>query len=267
MIMRNRYLFLKRVILTSIAIVFVIFIYKFWLPNKVKVDCFVYDPCGGCFSDNNPCKPCNVVLEMEKYLFNKVDELGLREAADIHVYNVMYDIQKDLLMGRVQPGLEFDYPVLFVNDTALFGWNQINERFDELLLQMVRARPNRSVKRDNSINVTYVHEKTEKPVAIYFKRQDCRSCKKTEEYFAQKGNFKGLCEVLIYNIENEENTRLFEEYRKEYGVNLETAGAPMIFIGDTFLEGYEEIETFLEVYIESGYGLKTCIIKANKDGN
>lgn len=259
--MKSKYSFFVRAILTSIVILLVIFICDYKLNRKVNIDCFVYDPCGGCFSDNNPCKPCKVVLEMEQFFFNKIDEFELREVSDINVYNTMYDYNKDLLKTKVQPGLEVEYPVLFVNDTALFGWNQINMHFDELLLKATRVKPNHSIRTDNATDVYYVQEKTEKPVAVYFKRQGCRSCKKTEEYLARKDNFNGLCEILTYNLENVDDVRLFEEYCKSYGVDLETAGAPMIFIGDSFLEGFDEIYTFLEVYIESGYGIKTCIIK------
>jgi hypothetical protein len=47
--------------------------------------------------------------------------------------------------------------------------------------------------------------------------------------------------------------------------NQKIAGVPMIFIEDAVLEEFEEIDTFLEVYIENGYGVKTCIIKAKND--
>jgi len=265
-IMRNRHRLFNSVIVgVTVLIMLIIFIGDFRLNSKVKIDCFVYDPCGGCFADNIPCKPCKVVLEMEQFLYNKVDELGLREVSDINVYNTMYDAQKNLLNGRVQKEFEVKYPVLFINDTALFGWNQIKMNIDELLLKIARVRPNHFVKSHDSIDVSFSQEQTEKPLAVYFMMEDCRSCKKTEEYFAQSDNFNGLCEILTYDLENVETMRLFEEYCNKYGVDSKTAGAPMIFIGDAVLEGFEEIDTFLEVYIENGYGVKTCIIKAISD--
>ena len=266
-IMKNRHRLFNSVIFVSVfvLIMLIIFVGDFGLHSKVKIDCFVYDPCGGCFSDNIPCKPCKVVLEMEEFLYNKVDELGLREVTDINVYNTMYDDQKSLLDGRVQTDSEVEYPVLFVNDTALFGWNRINTGIDELLLKIARVRPAQVVKEDDSINVSFFQEQTKKPLAVYFKMEDCRSCKKTEEYLAGKDDFNGLCEILTYDLENADTMRLFEEYCKKYGVNSKTAGAPIIFIGDAVLEGFEEIDTFLEAYIEDGYGSNTCIIKAKNE--
>ncbi len=265
--MKNKHRLFNCVIYVSVfvLIILILFVGDFWLHSKVKIDCFVYDPCGGCFADNIPCKPCKVVLEMEQFLYNKVDELGLREVSDISVYNTMNDTQKNLLNGRVQTEPEVEYPVLFVNDTALFGWNQINTGIDKLLLKTARVKPSFFVKANNLSNESFFQEQTKKPLAVYFKMEDCRSCKKTEEYLAGKDNFNGLCEILTYNLESADTMRLFEEYCKKYGVNSKTAGAPIIFIGDAALEGFEEIDTFLEVYIENGYGSKTCVIKAKNE--
>lgn len=263
--MRNRHRLLNRFILVVFFIMLMLFIGGLSINSKVKIDCFVYDPCGGCFSDNIPCKPCKVVLEMEEFLYNKVDALGLRELSDINVYNTMYDTQKNLLYRRVQTESEVEYPVLFINDTALFGWNQINMYIDDLLLKIARVEPNYFDRLDSSNDGSFFEEQTEKSLAVYFRMEDCRSCNKTEEYLAQRDNFNGLCEILTYNLENADNMRLFEEYCKRYNVNSKTAGAPMIFIGDAALEGFEEIDTFLEVYIENNYGEKTRIIKKKND--
>ncbi len=264
-IMKNRHcLFTSMLLVGAVLMALIIDSGNLRLNSKVKIECFVYDPCGGCFSKNIPCKPCTVVLEMEQFLYNKVDELGLRDVSDINIYNTMNDTQRNLLNERVPKELEVEYPVLFINDKVLFGWNQINRSIDEMLLKMAGVRNKHTDKADGSMEASFVYEQTQTPLAVYFKMEDCRACKKTEEYLVQHDDFNGLCEITTYNLDNVDALRLFEEYCKKYGVNSETAGAPMIFIGDTVLEGYEEIETFLEVYIKNGYGATTSMIKETR---
>ncbi|MEG1427624.1 MAG: hypothetical protein RSC76_08050, partial [Oscillospiraceae bacterium] len=174
--------------------------------------------------------------------------------------NTMYEDQKKLLDARVEQGEEWSYPVIFVNDTALSGWNEIHTRLAETLEKATQKKSLCSGKSNSEKAGEFSWVKAEIPTVVYFKKENCASCKKAEEFLAREENFRNSCKVISYSLENAQTLRMFEEYCKKYKVDAQTAGAPMIFIGDAALEGFAEIETFLKTYIEKGYGSKTSLL-------
>lgn len=225
-------------------------------PAEVHIEGFVYDSCGGCFTDNSPCKPCKVVLELEEYLNAELDRLGAGEDRWVEVHNVLYDDQKKLLSQRLSKDRlgEMEYPVVILDDTVLYGWEQIKRE----LAPAVLARTGRGGSGQEAGEAKEPRlQKAGSDTVVYFKMQACGSCRKTgaflEELLGKHGDF----ELLTYEMEDRGNLELFQAYCNTYGMDAENTFVPVIFIGDRCLEGFEEVQLFLESYLEAGYAGNT----------
>lgn len=227
---------------------------------QIRIEGFVYDSCGGCFTQNNPCKPCKVVLELEAYLSSELARLGMEEECDVKVYNLLYDEPKELLSARLlerEPG-RMEYPVLFLNDAVLYGWEQIRQKLAPTLLEYGRKTdPGASALHETEILL----ERSESDIVIYFKMKSCGSCKKTQEYLDGLFQRYGHVRLLTMDIEEHRNLEIFQAYCRMYDANAETMSVPAIFIGDRYLEGCDEISLFLEAYLDAGYAHDTYSFK------
>lgn len=236
----------------------------FWNRNgtgsQVVIDGFVYDSCGGCFTENNPCKPCKVVLELEGYLSAELARLGIEEGCRIQVHNLLYDEQKELLSERLpdeRPG-EMAYPVLFLDDEALCGWDEIRERFvPAILVKMGKEDPGTVSGTEKEIDLV----RTEGDRIVYFKMSTCASCVKTKDCLDEVLSKYENVDLITWDMEDQGNLALFRAYCRMYDVDAEELSVPAVFIGDRCLEGYEEISLFLEPYLEAGYAHDTYCVK------
>lgn len=240
-----------RVAMLVAAILLILGVSSCGTAKTISVEGYVYDPCGGCFSANNPCKPCTVVKELESYLHEKAAKYNLEGSLDINVYNTLFDENKEKLeesLGR-EPDTE-NYPIVFVDNTVLVGWEEIESE----LLRTIDHNSSTTEKNETSKMQLEVKE-TAESMAIYFKTEGCGQCKKTEELLdsAEKGEHI----IETYDISDNSSYRLLEAYAEKYNLQAEEILVPIIFVGDSVLEGYDEIETFLFTYLEEGKGCAT----------
>lgn len=229
--------------------------------EMLNIDGYVYDSCGGCFSDSIPCKPCTVVLDLEKYLYSELDRFELSEEYRVEVHNVLYHKQKQLLSQEFSDKQirDLSYPVLFINDTILYGWEQIKDKFAQTIAKYshIEVTEMDSRKADKEIKLI----RGESNTIVYFEITSCGACKETKKLLDRiSGSYEDL-EVFIYNIDDSKNLDLFKTYCTKYAMDANSISVPMILIGDRYLEGLDEIQLFLESYLEAGYGSYTYRVK------
>lgn len=225
--------------------------------KPVRIDGYVYDSCGGCFTDNAPCKPCKVVIGLEQYLFEALDKAALREHCEVEVHNVLSDKEKQALarsMEEFAAGDTGEYPVVFVNCEKLQGWTQIKEAFSRTVAEAVGKAP-ADVSMESNRQI--ILEKATSDTVVYFKMTACSSCKKAGKLLTELSAKTNLFELLTYDLEEPGGLEMFQAYCGTYGVDADTASVPMVFIGDKYLESFEEMELFLEAYLESGLAQTT----------
>lgn len=228
--------------------------------GPAKLDGFVYDSCGGCFTDSSPCKPCRVVLELEGYLYAELDRLGARSDFQVEVHNVLYDREKGLLFQQLPRGLpeEIEYPVLLLDGMALRGWGQIKKDLASMVLSKTgRESPGTVPKDSGEIQL----EKAGRDTVVYFKMQSCASCQKTAALLDGLFQKYSQAELVTYDISGQEDLKIFQAYCEAYGLDAENTYVPVVFIGDRGLEGLEEIQLFLEAYLAAGHASGTYRIQ------
>ena len=226
----------------------------------IRIDGYVYDSCGGCFTQDNPCKPCKVVLELEAYLSSELARLGIEGECTVKVYNLLFDEPRKLFSDRLfeHDSGSMEYPVLFLNDTALYGWEQIKKDFAPILLEYSgKVAPGTSALHEKEILL----EKSESDIVVYFKMKSCGSCENTQEYLDRLFQRYGHVRLLTMDIEEQGNLEIFQAYCRMYGTDADTMSVPAIFIGNRSLEGYDEISLFLDTYLEAGYAHNTYCFK------
>lgn len=228
--------------------------------GPVKLDGFVYDSCGGCFTDSSPCKPCKVVLELEGYLYAELERLGAGADFQVEVHNVLYDREKALLSQRLPQGLpgEIEYPILLLDGMALQGWGQIKKGLASMVLSKTgRGSPSPGPMASGGIRL----EKAGRDTVVYFKMQSCGSCQKTAGFLGELFQKYSQVELVTYDIGSQGDLGIFQAYCEAYGLDAENTYVPIVFVGDRSLEGLEEIQLFLEPYLAAGYAGGTYRIR------
>ncbi len=81
-----------------------------------------------------------------------------------------------------------------------------------------------------------------------FLREDCPQCTNIENYLGELDE-KYAIEINKYDVTEDENKELFQQFKERYG--LKADAYPAIFIGDKYILGEEPIKTALEGEIET----------------
>lgn len=241
---------------TVLVLVFIIAVSIFRANAQHKIEAYVYDPCGGCFADGIPCKPCTVVIELEQYLGGELKRQGLSENYEVFVGNTLLPEIKEQYLFRIGVWDKGEYPVVFIGDHILYGWDEIKSEFPRILGGEAASEQPPS-------------EETQSPfqsgsdLFVYFKLSSCGQCAEAEELF-DRLELEGVpSKRLTYDLED--HLGLFERYCRAYGADSETLCLPAVFVGDSVLEGYEEIEMFLEEYLGRGDGMKTLYASSDAE--
>lgn len=225
-------------------------------PAPGKLDGFVYDSCGGCFTDSSPCKPCKVVLELESYLYTELERLGAGAGWQVQVHNVLYEGERELLAQRLSPALlqEAEYPVLVLDGVVLQGWGQVRQGLAPALLARAgREAPGTGPGAPGGVRL----EKAGRDTVVYFKLESCGSCRKTDAFLDGLLQKYSHVELLPYEIDGQGGLEVFQAYCRAYGLDPDNTFAPVVFVGDRCLEGLEGIQLFLGPYLEAGYASGT----------
>ena len=223
---------------------------------QYKIEAYVYDPCGGCFADGIPCKPCTVVLELEQYLGGELKRQGMSENYEVFVGNTLLPEIKEQYLFRIGVWDKGEYPVVFIGDHILYGWDEIRSEFPQILGGKTTSEqpPQKEPQTDFQSGVD---------LFVYFKLPSCGQCAEAEELFDRLEQKGVPSKRLTYDVESEFG--LFERYCQAYGADSETLCLPAVFVGDSVLEGYEEIEMFLEEYLGRGDGMKTLYASSDAE--
>lgn len=220
-----------------------------------QVEAYVYDPCGGCFADGIPCKPCTVVTELEQYLGAELNRLGLSEQYRVSVGNTLLPEQKEKYLFRIGAFDKGEYPVVFVNDRILYGWDEIRTDFSRALGgEAADPAPEESAQEPFQRG---------RNLFVYFQLQSCAECEEAELYFETLEQEGLPAERLTFDFDSD--FELFRRYCEAYGADSEALCLPAVFVGDSVLEGMDEIETFLEEYLNRGDGSKTRYVPSQTE--
>ncbi len=121
--------------------------------------------------------------------------------------------------------------------------------------------------------VTAENVKTEKIQMVYFYISVCDNCNEAEKtinevYDMVKASGRDLePEMYLYNIESKQNFELFQQYADEYDVPDSNRHAPIVFVGDNYFSGKEQIEEGLRNELLKEYIPDTKILKPNINGS
>ncbi|MFQ7550032.1 MAG: hypothetical protein ACLRMZ_06710 [Blautia marasmi] len=103
-----------------------------WKINRVPVpvSCYIYDQCGGCSVTDHPCNACTGERQYRIKMESMLEEAGVRDRAELKIYNVLYSFYRNDLTKAMQTSSEpaqMTYPAVFVGSTMLLGkmkWRQ-----------------------------------------------------------------------------------------------------------------------------------------------
>lgn len=226
----------------------------------------------------NPCPSCDVEKEfrirLDTLLGNQTEDIRLK------MYNAFYGSTAEKLL---QFYAEFDVdqehrtpPILFIGNVYIQGSANIDER--------LKSELNKAKQQEERITVSTVESKTEVlPVShkisglntqngtntkiMYFYVPLCAECEDVESFFddldpsynvAYDGQLINSQVIITkLNVSEIENLNLLRTYISKFGVPEERQQVPIIFIGDKYLFGIEEIKGNLKNLILSGEGLFT----------
>lgn len=224
----------------------------------------------------NPCASCDV----EKEFMTRLDTLlgGKREEINLRMFNAFYESTAEKLLqfyGRY--GVLEEHrtpPILFIGDAYIQGSANIDARlmdeFDTAKLEKRILEP--EVKPQTAL--PYVSEKrvrvdksgTDSNI-IYLYVPLCAECEDVESFFDDLDPSYNIpydgqlinSQVIItkLNVSEIENLNLLRTYISKFGVPEERQQVPIIFIGDKYLFGIEEIKGNLKNLILSGEGFFT----------
>ena len=230
----------------------------------VQVEAWIYDKCGNCTVNSNSCKPCYYEIELNNYLARHSEWLTDKGNYNISVYNTKNQSALDNLNNNkyfqtVKSEYEGKYPVVIINKQIIVGWDNIEADYVNSLKQELENAGidiNKEFVDNYEDRDKYGFSFFTKPTIVYFYLDNCNSCDNVSVMFDEI-NTQGTCDILSYSINDEAGKDLFVQYCNYYEVNYSDTGAPIVFIGDKYLEGEEEINMFLMPYIDNGYADNT----------
>lgn len=258
---------------TTFVVLGGLFIFKIATLPKLALDMYVYDPCGGCFVEIGPCKPCALV---EHYLSIYADLLKknrLYEKVDFNMYSTLFKSFKQKYIEKLRVyhinQNEVTFPIAFVGNEYIQGEKDIENNListinkeNSLISRIGRAFNTKPI----NLHVKKVAAKTVNAI-IYFSTPYCDDCSSVKKLFDRLGSayFKNGIQLIFYSIDDKNNLALLMKYREIYGIHGDNVIVPAIFIGTSYLEGYDEISKKLEGLLSSGESAKTKIIQVENN--
>ncbi|MBW6441106.1 hypothetical protein K0B03_03685 [Patescibacteria group bacterium] len=105
-------------------------------------------------------------------------------------------------------------------------------------------------------------ESNEKIRVIYFYAVDCSKCQKIKPFLEEiKTEYNDRIEFLEHDVKEDEQCRqLFYNFVQEYNVPDKKAGTPLIFIGNEYLFGVDDIKNNLRNKIEEKYSNQESLL-------
>lgn len=270
---------MKYVILIGIICVVlgILLVWGMLNSTKTTIECYFYDPCGGCFTDTGPCKPCTVETRLGHQYMERIAHNGLEDVVDLKLYNVLYEVYKQKYETRLQQynltGQKRNYPIIFIGNTYLIGESEIESK----MISTIDAARNPLrrmmyfIQHRNKALLPlkkWKYQMTNENCVVYFSVPYCADCKRVKEYLEtlKQEEFKNNdFRVISYSIDAEEDFNLFKLYCQLYEVRGNETVVPAVFVGDEYLEGYEQISRGLKTALIQGQGNHTKVIRVGAD--
>lgn len=214
---------------------------------------FFYDPV---------CESCQRVLPLiQQYAkTHPGTQIGFYDISDPVNHDFLHQIKTRF------PNEDIKVPVVFVGDTLLLGEVKITGSFNDTVETFEKSRQNNKdsssqetvnpKQKDLTLSQTLAHSSTNTKMqnqdiegAYFFYNPSCGSCQKVfplvEDYAKNNPKFK----IFFNDIStNRTNIELFNSFRNRF--SQESIHIPVIFIGDTLLQGEENITNKLNATIE-----------------
>jgi len=227
----------------------------------------------------NPCASCDVEKEfqirLDTLLGEDIKHINLR------MFNAFYSsVEEKLLQFFEQYYVLEEHreaPILFLGDTYIQGSANIDRNlkyeFDKARSSSNVATPQLQESEDIQLirqpNVRITDEEKQSRI-IYFYVPLCAECDEVENFFNTLNSsyyvlyegqaIKSRLEIEKYNISTIDNLEMLRRYFDEYRIPDEDQQVPILFIGDKYLKGYEEIKGNLVNLIEAGQGILTPLL-------
>ena len=226
--------------------------------SRLDIRGYVNDPGGGCSPDNPGCDHQLAVRSFEEYIFNRLNHV-LMEAEvvldfEVTVRNLFFNENRDAFREMYSYDLDgVTFPLIFVNDRGLFGWEAIEEELEHLLFAELGEE---SPRNRQATRVEF--EKVEYDTIVYFKLSICSGCREIEDFINTLQGERTF-RVIELDMDEAENISILRAYSSKHHFNWNDITVPFIIIGDRYLEGVAEIKMFLEAHLERGLGVETLV--------
>jgi len=213
--------------------------------SKTSVRGYVYSPRGSCPSKNQACEQPVAVRDLEKFIYNHFMYSESETRLDVQVENLFTDVAMEQFLSNHPISIdELEFPIVQYEEHILMGWDQIHAEIEAI----------------TGISTTLDVElsSADKDTIIYFSMPLCESCARADKLFEEIKTTQEF-QIVSLDIGDESNDEIIKAYGQELDFNRYEFSVPFVIIGDRYLEGFDEIELFLQAYLENGMGEHTLI--------
>lgn len=213
----------------------------------------------------NACAACREDVELEELYRNSVP-LELRERSELRLYNIFEESNRKTFeeicaQSGVSPqGMQL--PALNVGNSWLYGTDEIGEKAALLIENGGMTGDDRS-EQENASSVPEEEADYEvipsglsealrsgKSPLVLFTTYSCEACAAVKACIDDFAEGRELS-VLEYNIAEGTNVQMIRAWFRAYGVDSSSQQVPIVFFGDKWLSGEEEISSGLEALLDS----------------
>jgi cytochrome c biogenesis protein CcdA len=226
-------------------------------PEKtIKVHYFYMQACESCKDEEDFLKHFYEILGDEVKGVNI--ELKLYNTFNLSNHKVLKNF---LLDFNVTEELQPSQNILFIGDKYILDNKDFNKSLKEEF-----------IKEKSILNVNFTPKitsnvKDNDSLIVYFYVSPCSACEETESFFKKlndsyevdNSGIKTSSNLKIkkYNIGDLKNFQLAMKYFEIYNVQEEDQKVPILFIGDSYLQGKDDIQKSLLDNVLAGTGLYT----------
>lgn len=213
---------------------------------------------------DNACAACKEDEELEELYRNSVPQ-ELREKSELRIYNIFEESNRRTFeevcgeTGVSSQGMTL--PAMNVGNSWLYGTDEIAEKAamliesggvsDENRSDGVEIAPAEAEETSGEALPAGLSEalNTGKAPLVLFTTYSCEACAAVKTYLDEIVDQRDL-PILEYNIAEGTNVQMIRSWFGAYGVESSSQQVPIIFYGDKYLSGEEEICSGMEALLD-----------------